>query len=77
MQSDVYRADGYNGAVYIVFPKNTKAEDAIKEAARIRKMKSTDLETVAGWTYKDGLYLNKKAPAKKAVQKVVVRKRKG
>ena len=75
MQSDIYRADGYRGATYVVFPKNTKTEDAIREAARIRKMKAADLEAVTGWTYKDGLYLDKKAPAKKAVQKVVVQRK--
>lgn len=76
MKGEVWREDGYHGAVYVVFPKNTKAEDAIKEAAQIRHMKKQDFIAVIGWTYKGSLYIGDGAPAKDAVQKIVV-KRKG
>ena len=72
---EIWREDGYHGAVYVVFPAKTKAEDAIRETARIRKMKKTDLVAMDGWTYKGELYIGKNAPASKAVKKVVVMKR--
>ena len=72
---ETWREDGYHGAVYVVFPAKTKAEDAIRETARIRKMKKADFVAMDGWTYKDELYIGKNAPASKAVKKVVVMKR--
>ena len=75
MKGEMWREDGYHGSVYVVFPKNTKAEDAIKEAATVRHMKKDDLKAVIGWTYKGSLYIGEVAPAEKATKKTVVIKR--
>ena len=69
---EVWREDGYHGAVYVVFPAKTDVQKAITETARIRKMRKADFVAVDGWTYKGNLYIGKGAPAEKAVKKVVV-----
>lgn len=72
---EIWREDGYHGAVYVVYPAKTDLQVAISDTARIRKMRKSDLVAVDGWTYKGELYIGKGAPAKKAVQKVVVMRR--
>ena len=72
MNGEVWREDGYHGAVYVVFPAKTDVQKAITETARIRKMRKADFIAVTGWTYKGELYICKDAPAKKAVKKTVV-----
>ena len=75
MNGEIWREDGYHGAVYVVFPAKTDVQKAITETARIRKIRKADLVVVDGWTYKGELYIGKVAPAEKATKKTVVIKR--
>ena len=75
MSGEIWREDGYHGAVYVVYPAKTDLQVAISDTARIRKIRKADLVAVDGWTYKGELYIGKVAPAEKATKKTVVMQR--